>query len=391
MNSRRYERPVPRLATLHVAALPYPTTQGTQAAIGCMVDALVREGRTSALLTYASGAGDESRFPHRTPAGLVRPRSLRSGPSLEKIAADAELALALRTQAREAEVVVAHHVEAAAIAHALRLPRWVFVAHTSLGPELPTYLPRLLGPIASHAGRGLDGWLASRAPGLAAISKNVARDLATLTGRDAVVLPVPIARPAAPAPASGEARQALDLAPEDEVVLYAGNLDAYQGLDVLVDAVAELRARRPRATMLIASQSAPEPLRARFARCGVIPRFVPLATESDRALVHAAADLAVVTRGAPGGFPIKLLDAVSREVPIVAMRRALSGEEVPGVLVTADDARSLARGLEAVLGASAGDRSTRVRAAHQHLARTHDAASFVRALDTAIDGLMVGR
>src|SRR5258706_13064725 len=113
-----------------------------------MLDALVREGRTTALLTYASGSGRESRFPHRTTRGHVRPRSLRSGPSLEKIAADVELALALREQARDADVVIAHHVEAAAVAHAMRLPRWIFVAHTTLGPELPTYLPRVLGPAA---------------------------------------------------------------------------------------------------------------------------------------------------------------------------------------------------------------------------------------------------
>lgn len=389
MRSGRYEGRVPRLDTLHVAALPYPTSQGTQAAIGCMVDALVREGRTSALLTYASGAGEETRFEHRVSDGIVRPRSLRSGPSLEKIAADVELAIALRRHARDAEVVVAHHVEAAAIAHALRLPRWIFVAHTSLGPELPTYLPRALGPLASRAGRGLDRWLASAAPAVAAISKNVARDLAELTSREATVLPVPIARPSSPAPRRAGARETLGLAADDEVVLYAGNLDAYQGLEVLVDAFAELRATRPRARMLVASESRRDDLRARFALRGVTPSFISLASEHDRARAHAAADVAVVTRGAPGGFPIKLLDAIAREVSIVAMRRALSGEEVPGVRVTADDSMSLARGLRASLGAPETERRAHLAAASAHLARAHGAASFVRALDTAVAGLML--
>ncbi len=374
---------MPRLDTLHVAALPYPTSQGTQAAIGCMVDALAREGRRTALLTYASGVGRESRFDHRAPAGFVRPRSLRSGPSLAKIAADVELAIALREQARDADVVIAHHVEAAAIAHALRLPRWVFVAHTTLGPELPTYLARGLGPAASRIGRALDRWLASVAPGVAAISTHVARDIARTTSRDAVVLPVPIARPIG-RPTRDAARKALAIDAADEVVLYAGNLDAYQGLAVLVDAMADLRASRPRARILVATESDPTGLRERFDRRGSRPRFVSLASEQDRALCHAAADVAVVTRGAPGGFSIKLLDAVAREVPVVAMRRALSGEEIPGIEVTDDDAVSLARGLGTSLGASASERDSRRALASHHLATKHDAPSFVRALDVVI-------
>lgn len=377
-----------RLDTLHVAALPYPTTQGTQAAIGCMVAALASEGRRTALLTYAAGAGEETRFEHRTTEGRVRPRSLRSGPSFEKIAADVELGAALRAQAREARVVVAHHVEAALLAHALGLPRWIFVAHTTLGPELPTYLPSALGPLAARSGRGLDRFLAMRAPALGAISTHVARELEQLTGRAATVLPVPIGRPSAAPPSRSDARRALELAEDDEVVLYAGNLDAYQGLEVLVDAFAELRWLRPRARMLIASESSPDALRARFARRDVTPRFVSLATEDDRARVHAAADVAVVTRGAPGGFPIKLLDAVAREVPVVAMRRALSGEEMSGVHVTRDDAIGLARGLREVLTASPVARRAEAKEAASVLARTHDARALTRALDSATAGLM---
>ncbi len=372
-----------RLETLHVAALPYPTSQGTQAAIGCMVAALAREGRATALLTYGSGAGAETRFEHRVTEGPIQPRSLRSGPSLEKLVADASLARALRAQAREADVVVAHHVEAAAIALALRLPRWVFVAHTTLGPELPTYLPRALGPIASRAGRALDRRLARAAPGLAAISTHVARELEALAARQAVVLPVPI-----PAPVlrleRADARARLGLGQDDEVVLYAGNLDRYQGLPVLVDALGALRASRPRARLLVATESDPATLRDALERSCVPARFAPLATEHDRAAAHAAADVAVVTRGTPGGLPIKLLDAIAREVPVVAMRRALSGMDTPGVCVTDDDARAVARGLGAALDASLADREVSRALALRHLTSHHDAASFGRALDIAV-------
>lgn len=369
---------MPRIDTLHVAALPYPTSQGTQAAIGCMVAALAGLGRSTALLTYASGSGHETRFEHRVAAGRMKPRSLRSGPSFEKIAADVELALALREQAKDARVIVAHHVEAAAIAHALRLPRWIFVAHTTLGPELPTYLPRVMGPFASRAGRRLDRWLASVAPGVAAISTHVAKEIARSSGREALVLPTPMTR-STDRPRRENARRALGI--DGRVVLYAGNLDAYQGLPVLVDAIAELRATMPDAQMLVATESSPSELARAFARRGVRAHFVPLATETDRANAHAAADVAVVTRGTPGGFPIKLLDAIAREVPIVAMRRALSGDDVPGVRVTHDDSASLARGLRASLTASASELDSQVALASRHLATRHDASSFAAALD----------
>ena len=374
---------VARLDTLHVAAMPYPTSQGTQAAIGLMLDALARAGRRTALLTYPSGSGREDRFEHLVRRGMVRPRSLRSGPSLEKLAADVELAIALRGYARGADVVIAHHVEAASIAHALGLPRWVFVAHTTLGPELPTYLPRALAPIASKAGRTLDRWLASVAPALAAISPHVATSLLEVADREAVVLPVPM-DPITATVSRTEARAALGVAQGDEVVLYAGNLDAYQGLPVLVDALTELRASRPRARILVASQSDTRELRGYLERRGHRAYFAPLGAEVDRARAHAAADVAVVTRGTSGGFPIKLLDAVARDVPVVAMRRAMSGSELAGVCVCDDDAVSLARGLRGALTDAHASRDARALA-RAALVQHHCPDAFVQALDRAIE------
>ncbi|MFO0684140.1 MAG: glycosyltransferase [Sandaracinus sp.] len=375
-----------RLETLHVAALPYPTSQGTQAAIGLMVGALAQTGRRTELLTYAAGDGVETRFAHRTTAGRVRPRSLRSGPSLEKIAADVELASTLRTLAREADVVVAHHVEAAALAALLGLPRWIFFAHTTLGPELPTYLPRALAPAATRAGEALDRWLVRRAPAVMAISTLVARQLEALGAREVTVAPVPLA-PIAASISRDEARRALGLVATDEVVLYAGNLDAYQGLSALVHAMTELRALRPAARLLVATESSSDELARALGRRGHTATFARLRGEPERALASAAADVAVVTRGAPGGYPIKLLDAIARGVPVVAMRRALSGHEVPGVFVTDDDPVALGRGLRSVLARSDTERAELRARALAHLTHAHTAERFAAVLDEVIAGL----
>jgi glycosyltransferase involved in cell wall biosynthesis len=368
---------VPELDTLHVAALPYPTSQGTQAAIGLMVDATARAGRSVALLTYASGAGRETRFTHLTPGGGAT-RSLRSGPSIEKIVADVALAEELARRAHDAKLVVAHHVEAAAIARALDLPRWVFVAHTVLAPELPTYLPRAMSRVASRLGHALDRRLATHAPWVAAISPGVAASMRELGDRDVDVLPVPIA-PVAPTTTRSNARDALGIDASDSVVLYAGNLDRYQGLSVLVDAVFELRVSRPRARLLVATESNPRELIDVLERRRVPHTIASLRDETDRARVHAAADVAAVTRGTPGGFPIKLLDAVARDTPVVAMRRAMSGASFPGVHVVADDAIALARGLRLAI-----DATHDVSAARAQLVRAHHPARFIDAIDALV-------
>lgn len=373
-----------RLDTLHVAALPYPTTQGTQVAIGEMVAAEARAGRRTALLTYRAGTGEESRFAHEVPGGWVQPRSLRSGPSLEKLAADAELAVVLARRAREADLVIAHHVESAALAIALGLPRWAFLAHTVLGPELPTYFSprsrRALGSLALRAGTALDRALVRRAPAVGVISPFVGDALAALGAASPVVVPVPLL-PIAPTVTRVDARAQLGLDAGDEVVLYAGNLDAYQGLPILADAMLRVGTQRPRARLLVASASAPAAFGAMLAARGLAARFVPVTSERDRARAHAAADVLAVPRGTAGGFPIKIVDAMARGTPIVAMARACSGFALPGAWIADDDARSLAEALTRALTSSPTERARRVAEARTHLSLAHADTAYLAAID----------
>ena len=65
---------------LHVACLPFPSYQGTQAAIAAMLDASTSTGRPTHLLTYAQAAYelDAPYEVHRIP-DFPKVRSLRSG------------------------------------------------------------------------------------------------------------------------------------------------------------------------------------------------------------------------------------------------------------------------------------------------------------------------
>ena len=373
---------------LHVAALPFPTLQGTQAAVAAMMDALAGEGREAHLLTYDGGTHepDPTWTLHRSASPPGRDR-LRSGPSLRKLAQDALLIPTLRRLHRELSprAVVAHHVEAAAACLTGRVRPVVFFAHTAMGPELPVYGPSLLSGLLSRAGGRLDLGLCRRVQAVAALSPSLRDLLAQQSGREVDYVPVPwsVARETE----SGEreaARRALGLAEDASVVLYAGNLDGYQGWELLVDAMGRVLVERPRAVLLVGTASDTAPLLRQAIAAGVAARLraTPLGTESDRRALHAAADVAVVPRRVPGGLPVKLLDALARGVPTVAAARATAGLSLGGAAMIAadDDDEALANGILLALSAPAAAREV-ARRGRAYVAVEHHPRRFVEAME----------
>lgn len=383
------------MGTLHVAAMPFPSVQGTQAAVRAMVDAEHADGREPALLTYAHGGFElTTPWPHHRITDVTRDRSLRSGPSLRKVVEDAQLGVAARRLAARLRPhrVIAHHVEASAACLGARVGPLLYLAHTALEPELPSYVPaswsrRGAGALAARAGAAIEVTLARRASAVAAVSPWLRDHLADKAGRAVQYVPVPWT---APAPITADERKKArarfgfdDVSP---VVVYAGNLDAYQGLDVLVRAFAILHARRPNARLLVATDSVAAPLEKALwsAGCAAAGRFAPLADEPDRRVAHAAADLACVPRSSPGGLPIKLLDALARGVPVVASRSATAGLDLTGrvMLVADDDAEAIAA---AWLLALEGRDAAREMAARGHafVRDEHAPARYLEAIDAA--------
>lgn len=355
-------RPRGPLRTLHVACMPFPTPQGTQAIVGMMLRALRAHGHDATLLTYAHGEPGDPGQPTLEPVRLAdwpRVRSARSGPSLGKVALDLRMVAAVRAQLRRAPVdlVVAHNVEAAWVCAAesstpgsSRAP-WVYYAHTSMRAELPYYLPASARGAARVAGDVLDRGACVRSAAVFALTPTLAQRHANTHPLVSTVLP-PFELPTTQPPSRADACAHLGLPADARVAVYAGNLDAYQGAEQLIEAlhVASLPWH-----LLVATASDPAPLAALAAARGVGQRvsFAPLATEHDRATAHAAAELALVPRSAPGGLPIKLLDALARGVPVVAARRALAGVALGHAVtvVADDDPRALASGVERALHA----------------------------------------
>ena len=249
---------------LHVACLPFPSYQGTQAALDAMLRASIKSSRSAHLLVYSHGAYALSApYPiHRMP-DFPKVRSLRSGPSLGKLALDARCIAETRRLVRRIRprAIVAHHIEAALAAIAAQVGPLYYVAHTSLSRELPVYLPMLPQRMVSRAAGRTEAFVCERAHGVAA----VAPALASLLGDHVRYLPVPWRAPrSTDRPSRSEARRDLGLPPEDLVCLYAGNLDRYQGWEHLLEALAVLRTTHATASLLVATES--DPRRADFER-----------------------------------------------------------------------------------------------------------------------------
>jgi glycosyltransferase involved in cell wall biosynthesis len=389
---------------LHVAALPFPSPQGTQAAIAGMLECLASAGRDVHLLCYPHGAGEQTfSYPVHRATDLARFRSLRSGASARKLLADVELAAALRsclTRIRPS-VVIAHHVEAAMVTS--RCERRVFFAHTALAGELPTYAmqegdsrpPPAARSIFSRAGALLDTALVRRAHAIAAVSPLLTQQLRELvpSTRDRIrcVLPpwqsaerdLPFDRHA-----TERARLALGIDENAYVWLYSGNLDAYQGWHELVRAVAITQALVPELVLLVATASDPRPMLAEAERAGIRKRVMvrQLVGEDERALAHAAADAVAVPRSIAGGLPIKLLDAMSRGVPCVVTPSACAGLPIDDCVVLAarDDGEALAAALLHLI-ARPELRGTLIRDAAEYVRAHHSHEAFLRSFDDLLD------
>ena len=368
---------------LHVACLPFPTYQGTQAAVDAMLRASVHAGHRAQLLTYAHGAYEiDAPYDIHRVADFPRVRGLRSGPSWGKVALDARCILEIRRLARQErpKAIVAHHIEAALAALAAQAAPVYFVAHTALARELPVYFPALPAKPVSRIAQRVEALVCAQATGVAAVAPALAR---LLGERRAHYLPVPWKRSDEPRLTRREARAALSLDGDAQTCLYAGNLDRYQGWEYLIDALSLMRRHDSTARLLVATESDPGLVRQRAARAGVghAVHVRRLDGERSRELVHAASDLAWIPRRTEGGLPIKMLDAFARGLPVVAMERA--GAELPlgsaCSLVPNDDPTALAKGAANLLDDPSAANGLRDEA-RRYLATHHSDEAFAVAM-----------
>jgi glycosyltransferase involved in cell wall biosynthesis len=314
------------------AACPFPSPQGSQVYIRGMARALARQGHDVVLACYAHGDGPadpELRYV-RTPAvpGYTR---LRSGPDPVKPLLDLALARVLRRVG--ADLVHAHNHEALAAALLAHTGAPVlYNNHTLLGEELPTYVRRGRR-VAGLLGEAVDRWLPARADGTVAISRRAERELSARGCRPLWHVPPGVD----PDDFAGATPRRLGDGPW---VVYAGNPDRYQDLDVLFAAMRRL----PGVRLLLVSGTGWDGWDVGDA---TVVRATTWAETRD---LLAGADVAALPRSLCGGYPIKLLNYLALDLPTVVA--AGSAQGLPGEHVVADrDPDAFADGIRAALAA----------------------------------------
>ncbi len=374
-----------------IAACPYPVPQGSQVLLRDTALALRGAGHDVHLVVYGYGVGeDSSGLPIHRCARIPGARKTAAGPSFAKPLLDAALVATLRRVIREQriDIVHAHNYEGLMAALAARTRPIVYHAHNAMADELPHFLPA--APLARRLGGWLDRTFPRRADHVIAPHQALA-DYLVSCGCDPSRVPVippppgpapflrapqntpgdhpsrhssvgPRSRVAGPRTSTTDSMALPDNAPDTVndrspfegggakrrgmflaaplPILYTGNLDPYQNLTLLRDAMDHVRARVTDARLIIAT-SAPG--------TGPCSNAEHVPTPDLESLCRVLAQDAVVVcpRTSWSGYPMKLLNAMAAGRPVVSCQSAAHpiSDEHDGLVVPDNDATALAEAL----------------------------------------------
>ena len=321
-----------------VLAGPFPDLRGSQVLVRQLADGIRGRGHAVHLVTY----------------GPVRPG--RPGPRPGRLARDVALTWRLwRTVERAGiDVIHAHNYEAAVasllVGRVTGRPV-VYHGHNALAEELPLYFR---GASARRLARRIGRLLDSHVPRRADFCIAVTEDLGDMLRRRGVaddgvacIAPAVTPRAAASPPTPGGS---------SGLVCYAGNLDGYQNLELLLRSFALVRARVPGARLVLVTHAAPDP---RLGSPGPGVEVVRAASYDEVRSRFDAADVAVCPRAERSGFPMKLLNYMAAGKPIVASAGSAKGirDDVTGRIVPDGDEQAFAMAIVDLLQ----DPATRTR------------------------------
>jgi glycosyltransferase involved in cell wall biosynthesis len=383
-----------RLRILFLAPQPFFEVRGTPLAVQAMVRALGALGHQVDLLTYPQGApADLPAARHfrspRLPVGRVR-----AGPSLAKLALDVPFLAAAAWRMVRTRYDVVHAVEEAAhlaapLARVLGLPLVVDV-DSSIPEQLRDSGFARRGPLL-WAAEALEAHALRHSAAVITVCDSLTRSVRARAPAARVfqVEDPPLVDAADPPPAEAVAalRDALRLG-AGPVVLYSGNFEAYQGVDLLVDAAALV----PDAQFLFmgGEPAENERMRARAATRGGHCVFAGKRPVAELPLFLAAADVVVSPRRTGLNTPFKIYTYLASGKPLVATRIDTHTQLLDDTLavLTEPSAEGLAAGVRQVL-AEPERSAARARRARELIERDYSPARYqdkVRRAYEAITG-----
>ena len=364
-----------------IAPQPFFEPRGTPFSEFHRIRALTDLGHTVDLVTYPFGQDVNM-------AGLRVFRSWRVpwlthvkiGPSLAKIPLDALLTLTAARRALSTRYDAVHsHEEGGVIgvvlAALLRVPH-VYDMHSSLPQQLTNF-----AFTSSRLVRGvflmLERLMVRRSRVVIVICPSLADTVRGIDARSHVVLienaPGSADDEASP-PAVAAVRRTLGLDARTPIVLYTGTFEAYQGLDLLFEAMAIVHAARPAVRLVLAGGKPDQVARAgeqaRAAGIGDVTVFAGERPAGEIPAYLLAADVLVSPRSRGTNTPLKIYQYLRSGKPIVATRLLTHTQVLDDgtALLTDASTGAFANGILAALDDP--ERSAAIGAAAQRLAAT---------------------
>ncbi len=313
---------------LLLAPHPFYQERGTPIAVHLLLETLSAKGVDVDLLTYHEGEDRTYNGPGRVRIFRISPppacRNIRPGFSRKKLQADWGLYRGAKRLLRGNRYDLLHAVEESAFM-ARRLGRkhripFIYDMDSCLSRQILDKMPflRPFGPLM----RALERPLMRDASAVAAVCDDLA-ELARKEGAKKVVLlrDVPLLGLGSPETPVENLRKSLGI--EGVLLLYVGNLESYQGVDLLVKAFARLPAEAEANLVVIGGvPSHVERLRRLCEKLGVAGRTHILGPRPLAALgaYCAQADVLVSPRTQGNNTPMKIYSYMAAGKPILATR-----------------------------------------------------------------------
>ncbi len=311
-----------------IAPEPFFEPRGTPFSEYHRIRALTDLGHTVDLVTYPFGR-DVSLpnlrvFRARRPPFVDR---VKIGPSWAKVPLDLSLAARAFGVARQGGYDFVHsHEEGGAIG--LLLARWLGVPHLyDMHSSLPQQLSNFRfsrSRLMVAAFRWLERRMVTGSKAIIVICRHLEETVRDIRPDAPVVLieNAPGSGDTGPLGAPNPVRPRHGLTDDDRVVLYTGTFEAYQGLDLLLDAMRVVSARVPAAKLLLAGGH-PEQVAhvGRLAERAGVAASTVFAGERPAAEIPAyleAADVLVSPRSRGTNTPLKIYQYLRSGRPIVA-------------------------------------------------------------------------
>jgi glycosyltransferase involved in cell wall biosynthesis len=312
-----------------LAPEPFFEPRGTPFSEYHRIKALGELGHHVDLVTYPIGRDVE--LPNLRIFRSLRPpfvRKVRIGPSFTKIVLDALMLLTIARRAWSERYDAIHSHEEMGLV-GVWLARWLRIPHLyDMHSSLPQQLSNFKYSKSSWL-RAIFTWAEDQMVHKSDVVITICQELQdTVTGMGVAersllienVMGGDVDEP--PSRSPEDVRVAWGIAPAAPLALYTGTFEAYQGVDMLIDAVAILERQRPDARVLVVGgePAQVEQARARAVAAGVSKAMVFTGQQPAKEIPGfvQAADLLVSPRIRGTNTPLKIYSYLRSGKPIVA-------------------------------------------------------------------------